>query len=1164
MATDPNNVFPHDNLADGLGDFSSNLTTANDGFRDFLGQLGNLSGSIKNLDKSILTNSNALGTGMSELANMSRYSSGMAGKQQGPRVQPNFTPSQPYMPDMGSMFGAQFQHPAMSRMMEKTASAVASERPSLGKQVLSSYGADANKNLLQAGHSLNPLSFLQYSMMFGASFPVQMKMAEVMTKPVTDTGQTFDKLKSFSSGFTGIGDAIQGFSNQLTRSPLQSYEGIYQSKIMLSSALGGEKQSNAAVNNAMKMAREYPVKTEQVLSSLSRLAVYPEVKPHLQNEDFQKKLMETVSGLSLIVPEQGLEGAMFSIVEAMSGSWRSMQMRFNVSPEIIQSMSGMTKSEMSSDPTKLISGLHTFVGKAVGLDVLEKQKNTFSKQVDNFGDSLQILTKEVFERTDLYKSVTGGAALFQTGFSSLAGNQNFVNYIGGVFQPFQNRLDSAFANFAGVGVGAYKSMPMTQIMAAMTKNFEGMSMDEIGMKFETLIDDLGGIWKDTNNKLSDIMNSKFGDVLGKIGGDIASVAGNAFSGMTSAVLKGIGNSFMENPMNIIGPAASMALPLGAVLGGIQLIPTTIQKLFEGGFIRRGAGKLGNALWGQSNTQAGEILIQQSQNNIKRMISSGGKISDVQIGNLNQTDRLAKEEFTRVSPKNFNRLLNSHVDELGKSSQAIREATMREVNKSLIGELDTRRDTKFGSPKDGRTPQSKIDEIFKGLQDETKMSDAQKASTKAYYNKLKDAGFSDGDIAKIQRTQTNAAVRQLEDDNYRDYGSRQLRAGDEKKLRREILSPKYNYEQLSDEAIETIQSGQKRGKLTPGELPFKQGDEVTQTYVDRAKGRANTFGKITEDLELDDFNKKLADGAFSNKELSAFAKSLDVNVSELKPTTTTTTNLLGQRTTQITPPKVSDDMLATLKESAKTHRGVYDEIKGLHEGFQSGKYTNPDTYTHPAQQYVENRFAGIGQAASIESAKKQLATISGYDANELLSSKTANRMTRLLNLNEESLKGFEVPIADQKTRTALGLKEGQQLNVLEAINTPEFQRFQRGGLGELTKMSAPEAQQAMRGNAVLREIVDNSSVREAITSNMDTGAKRLSGLSSLTRFSELLDKSPMLKGIGRVASVGLAAVDPAVLGLQATDIASNLGATKQQSFAVGAGTAVTTGGAMAGL
>lgn len=490
MATNPN-ILPNDPVVDGFDDLSTNLTDANDGFKDFINKISSLSGSIKGLDKSIAYNANSMGSGLSDIANMTRVSAESLGKaQQRPQVRSNFVPQQPFMPDVGDFFPTDFRHPSMTA--QKTPSFRSAQPTSIAGHIGQSYAADANKNLLQMGHSLNPLSFLQYSMMFGASFPVQMKMAESITKPVTDVNQRFDQVKGFGTGFTGIGEAVDGFMGQM-KSPFQMYEGLYQSKIMLSSALGGEKQSNTAVSNALKMAREYPVKTEQVLSSLSRLAVYPEVKPHLQDEGFQKKLMETVSGLSLIVPEQGMEGAMFSLVEAMSGSWRSMQMRFNISPEVIQSLSGMTKEEMSSDPSKLISGMHSFIGKAVGLDVLEKQKFTFSKQVDNFGDSLQLLTKEVFEKTDLYKSITGGAAVFQTGFSSLAGNKQFTNYIGSVMQPYQTRLDSAFAKFSGVGIGSYKTMPMTQVLAAMEKNFEGLSMDEIGGKFETLIDDIGGI-----------------------------------------------------------------------------------------------------------------------------------------------------------------------------------------------------------------------------------------------------------------------------------------------------------------------------------------------------------------------------------------------------------------------------------------------------------------------------------------------------------------------------------------------------------------------------------------------------------------------------------------------------------------------------------------------
>lgn len=195
-----------------------------------------------------------------------------------------------------------------------------SNRPVLGGDAGRMIGDDLNKNLQQFGHMINPASFAQYAIMFGASFPAQMAMAGAAISPVTDTVAQFDKIKSFSGGITGVKDAVEGFGQHLQQSPFKMYEGMYQSKIMLSSSLGGEKQSNEAVKTALKLAKEYPVRSDQVLSSLTRLSVYPEVKPNLKDEGFQRKLMETVSGLSLIVPEQGMEGAMFSLVEAMSGS----------------------------------------------------------------------------------------------------------------------------------------------------------------------------------------------------------------------------------------------------------------------------------------------------------------------------------------------------------------------------------------------------------------------------------------------------------------------------------------------------------------------------------------------------------------------------------------------------------------------------------------------------------------------------------------------------------------------------------------------------------------------------------------------------------------------------------------------------------------------------
>lgn len=533
---DNRKLFPDDIIND-LKEFGNNVELSADNLRNLTDGLGNLNSNLKNFDRNIGDRDRKLNENLSGMANATRRVSNDLGRSSEyiSKAQTNFYRTA--MPDIMDMVQGQIM-PQMQRGYTGPTARM-QDRTVIGGSAGRALGEDFNKNLLQLSHTLSPASFMQYATMYGVTFPAQMEMAEVITRPVKDVAAQFKSVEKFAMGFTGIGSAIEGFSRQMSQTPMQMYEGMYQSQIMLASALGGEKASNKAVESALQMAREYPVRTEEVLSSLSRLAVYPEVKPYIGQEKFQRQLMETVSGLSLIVPEQGMEGAMFSLVEAMSGSWRSLQMRFNVSPEIIEQLSGMTKEEMSSDPQKLIQGLHSFIGQAVGLDVLEKQKYTFSKQVDNFGDSLQLLTRNVFETTGLYGSVVGGATLFQTGFASLAGNQEFLNMIGGIFSPFQERLDKAVADFAGVSVDVYKQAPMSQIVSIMEDNFKNLSMEDIGERFRGLVDNVSGIWRDTNMTISDIIYDQFGTTLGDIGGDISTVIADQFSKITYGVMKGM-------------------------------------------------------------------------------------------------------------------------------------------------------------------------------------------------------------------------------------------------------------------------------------------------------------------------------------------------------------------------------------------------------------------------------------------------------------------------------------------------------------------------------------------------------------------------------------------------------------------------------------------------
>jgi hypothetical protein len=307
---DNRKTLPNDSLLNNLDDFSGHLGSANNGFNDFVSHLGGLVNSVRKIDTSLGKNTTGLISGLSDISQGAR---GGSQRVQGTRP-PSYDISRPKIPDVGDLFQSGFQHPSFSSNISRNISSA------IGSEINKSVGNfKTPASISRAKDTLNPATFAQDAMMFGAVFPAQMEMADTITKPITSVNEAVTPIKEFAKGFTGIGSAVEGFKSQLT-SPLEMYEGLYESQAMLGSALGGDKKADTALKSALRMARDYPVKTEEALGALTKMSVYPQVKPHLTSEKFQNQLMETVSGLSLIAPEQGMQGAMFSMVEAMSGS----------------------------------------------------------------------------------------------------------------------------------------------------------------------------------------------------------------------------------------------------------------------------------------------------------------------------------------------------------------------------------------------------------------------------------------------------------------------------------------------------------------------------------------------------------------------------------------------------------------------------------------------------------------------------------------------------------------------------------------------------------------------------------------------------------------------------------------------------------------------------
>ena len=156
--------------------------------------------------------------------------------------------------------------------------------------------------------------------MMAVGFPLQFALFSPVLEPIQQISASMDIVRQQLYGFMPLGTAVEQLLEIGQTPPLMRYEEIYQTQLLLASSLNSLPRSAQVMSTALEKAREFPLQFGDILNAFRALSVYPSVKPVLGNQDFQEKLLTVVSGLALINPQQGLQGALFSIVEALSGS----------------------------------------------------------------------------------------------------------------------------------------------------------------------------------------------------------------------------------------------------------------------------------------------------------------------------------------------------------------------------------------------------------------------------------------------------------------------------------------------------------------------------------------------------------------------------------------------------------------------------------------------------------------------------------------------------------------------------------------------------------------------------------------------------------------------------------------------------------------------------
>lgn len=148
----------------------------------------------------------------------------------------------------------------------------------------------------------------------------------------------------------------------------------------------GMMKTQSGVNSLMKTAlditKDMPIAYDQVFASVKAFALIGPVKQMLKDttktKSILKQMFKITLALSQIEPEWGMQGAIFSLREAMSGDLRSLQRRFEIPVNLIFGKDGRSIRDMKNDPAAMADALEGYMDTFFNDKTLKMSARQFS------------------------------------------------------------------------------------------------------------------------------------------------------------------------------------------------------------------------------------------------------------------------------------------------------------------------------------------------------------------------------------------------------------------------------------------------------------------------------------------------------------------------------------------------------------------------------------------------------------------------------------------------------------------------------------------------------------------------------------------------------------------------------------------------------------------
>jgi len=112
---------------------------------------------------------------------------------------------------------------------------------------------------------------------------------------------------------------------------------------------------------SMKVAENLPIGYEQIISGTKAMTLISPLKTMFKDsihlEENMKDVWDIVIALSQIEPEWGIQGALYSLRETLSGDFMSIKRRYEIPVDVMLTTDGKSLSSIKKDVPKLLKGL---------------------------------------------------------------------------------------------------------------------------------------------------------------------------------------------------------------------------------------------------------------------------------------------------------------------------------------------------------------------------------------------------------------------------------------------------------------------------------------------------------------------------------------------------------------------------------------------------------------------------------------------------------------------------------------------------------------------------------------------------------------------------------------------------------------------------------------